>query len=320
MENSITLFFLHISQEYTFEGRYSSKKSSLARPPLRYTKLKPSLVNMAKPSSDSKTEEPQLQNARTLAKLNPPSTRSKGEPQWSRAEFKLLWKLKNEGYDFDYISKQINGRTSHQCRRKWARRKGALWYLRQIDTTIPESNWNKEDDSIRGSDWTKDEDTLCVSLKREKKRWKAISNRLPGRSPAACKIHWSQVLLPRLRNGYPDEDEEQDSDEDDRKDEEEDVGREETGREGTKDDERMDDGKVDADGDTDDGELDADADTDDGELDADANTDDGEVDADGDTDDGKVGADSDTDDGEVDADGDTVDEEWYHVMASYENV
>jgi len=46
----------------------------------------------------------------------------------------------------------------------------------------------------QNSKWSRDEDATLISLRGSEMKWEDISNRLPGRTAIACRLHYQNYL------------------------------------------------------------------------------------------------------------------------------
>lgn len=113
--------------------------------------------------------------------------------------FKTLFRLRNQGKDWQYIGECVLGRTAEGANNHWKflmkesqkhvemrnkrRPRRQDWPVFSAMAKIP----------LKNRPWSKEEDQELISLHAKGKAWTSISRRLQGRNDQACKTRWAKL-------------------------------------------------------------------------------------------------------------------------------
>lgn len=119
---------------------------------------------------------------------------------WSTTEEQLLKRLRQQGFVWNDIAKQLPGRSPQAIAHKWK-------LIEEQNGKKPYKVASKPRTSQAGKLWTDVENQRLIKLKQQGSSWNLIAPKM-GRSKVACKFQWNKIKL----EGYSDMD---DSDDDD---------------------------------------------------------------------------------------------------------
>ncbi|KAM0800002.1 hypothetical protein BDR22DRAFT_273723 [Usnea florida] len=139
----------------------------------------------------------------------PPLSRRKC--QWTEEEEETLFKVREEGKTWKYISKCVLGRTEIAVKRRWRQLRRVALKPVEARTTRDRQLHNSSVISLmargqhplpprpHGDIWTKKEEETLFRLRKQGKTWEYISKSLPGRTVDGAKEHWYRLKKMALK-------------------------------------------------------------------------------------------------------------------------
>ena len=143
----------------------------------------------------------QTQQSSSLTTV-PPLSRYYGA--WTNDQEETLYRLRNEGKDWEYIGERVLGRTASGARGHWEKlRSESLKSLGNLN----KGRLRRQDDPLvkvmakipqKRKPWSKEEEELLVTLRAQGMTLRYASRQIRGRGYSACKGHWR-----RIKDRYP---------------------------------------------------------------------------------------------------------------------
>ena len=132
----------------------------------------------------------------------PPLSRYYGA--WTNDQEETLYRLRNEGKDWEYIGERVLGRTASGARGHWEKLRSES--LKSLGNQN-KGRLRRQDDPLvkvmaktpqKRKPWSKEEEELLVTLRAQGMTLRYASRQIRGRGYSACKGHWR-----RIKDRYP---------------------------------------------------------------------------------------------------------------------